>query len=563
MCPVVAIASLAGCAPDKSEKPWFVDRTAESALSFRHDSGARGERRFPEINGGGVSLFDADGDGSLDVFLPQGAPVPATGSAPSDRLFLQRRPLEFEDAGPEHGLDDGRCTYSGIPADVDADGDIDVLLCSVTGSTLFENRGEARFRRTDWLQPAPDRWASTAAFADFDRDGDLDLYLVHYVRYDVAEEPLCEEKAGETTLRAYCHPDLFEGEADRYFRNGSERHPGVLFEDASAEAGIDRVAGKGLGICVFDLEEDGDLDVFVAHDHQANALWRNEGNATFQDEAGRWGVAYGFDGRAQSSMGVDLADADGDGDADLIVTNMAAETDALYRQQKAHFIDDAALSGLAGPSLPLVGFGARFGDFDLDGDPDLLVAHGHVLDNVHRFDPTQAFAQPLHLYENLGGARFLRIPAAEAGERALRATVGRGLAVGDLDEDGDLDAIVAAWGSEARVLENRSRDADGGPGWIAFSVEDAHGRPDVGARVRIDDSDGFRVAWVRVSASYGGAQDARVRFGVRAGKLRGAVRFSNGIGAPFGPLERNTVWRLVQDGDGVSVARAGDGFRSR
>jgi hypothetical protein len=515
---VVTTLSGAGC---RREAPTpappltgFVDVTAARGVAFRHWNGAAGEKQLPETMGGGVTVLDYDGDGSLDLFFPQGAPSP--GHAPKagedfrDRLFRNDGHGHFVDATAAAHASDGECTFSATAADYDGDGDPDLFLCNLGQSRLLRNDGGVFTDMTAAAGLACRGWAQCAAFADFDQDGDLDLFVGHYVACDANHPPWFGPKDRGAGFRSYGQADDYPAEPSELWRNNGDG----TFSDVTAASGVASSPSKCLGLLVVDADNDGDADLYVANDSLPNSLWRNDGKLAFHDVAIDAGCAVGSDGRGHSSKGVDAADVDGDGDFDLAVASGALESNDLYVNGGNGLYRERGLeAGLGEPSLPCVGFGLRFLDADLDGDEDAVVVNGHAIDNVSLFFPDQSHAQPAHLYRNDGAGRFT-LATAEGGAALRERHVGRALATLDLDDDGDLDLVLAGNDEPARVLENRL-PAQGH--WIGFKLIGAGANRDaIGARVTVKAGGRKQMREVRGTCSYDAWCDLRLAFGIGA-----------------------------------------------
>ncbi len=485
---------------------------------------------FPEMMGGGGALLDYDGDGDLDLYLVQGRRFdgePGGGSAaalfpprhpepPTDRLY--RNDLAAAaDGGARARLVDVTEAAALPPAlygmgaatgDVDGDGDVDLYVTAFGPNRLLVNRGDGTFRDATAEAGADDpRWSVAASFFDFDRDGDLDLYVGNYLDYTLATDKVCLDAAG---ARDYCGPAAYLGVPDRLLAN---RGDGV-FEDVSAASGIGGKRGRGLGAVAADLDADGWSDLYVANDGEPNFLWVNRRDGTFEDQAPVSGCAVDADGRPQASMGVDAGDYDGDGDLDLFMTHLAGEANTLYRNDgELGFTDVSRAAGLAAPSLPLTGFGTGWRDLDGDGRLDLLVANGAVKTIGALAGAGDPY--PLHqkklLFLGVAGGRFEEVSAV-SGEVFALSEVGRGVAFGDVDNDGDVDALVVNNNGPARLLENRSGSARG---WLGAGLLGAGAARAAGARVEVRPRSGpARVRRVATDGSYAAAGDPRVAFGL-------------------------------------------------
>ena len=516
---LLAAARCSGAADPPPAAGWFVDVTAERGVDFRHRRCGSGEKHLIEMNGGAVAVLDFDGDGRLDLFFPQGAPLPgfdATGVDLRDRLFRGTPGGRFVEATAETGCSEPGYSFAALAADHDGDGDPDLFLANYGCNRLLRNDrvgGAVRFVDVTAAAGVADAaWSSCAVFADFDRDGDLDLYVGNYVVYDERRPHFCGDGERGPQWRSYCHPDEFPGARDQLLRNDGDGR----FTDVTLEAGLSRSDGKCLGLLPLDFDDDGDVDLFVANDSTPNFLWRNDsapgGALRFTDVADEAGCAVSRDGLSQACMGVDAADVDLDGDFDVVVTNLDMQYNTLYRSDGgARFVDRGLESGIGPPSIPFVGFGARFLDVDRDGDEDLAVVNGHVIDNIELYKPSQRFAQPMHLYLNAGGGRF--VPAgSEAGACFAQPRVGRALATLDHDDDGDLDLVVVANDGSAQLLENRHP----GPGrWIGFRLRGRDlNRDALGARVTLSAGGRVQRREQRGTCSYNAFVDLRLHFGL-------------------------------------------------
>ena len=485
----------------------LVDRSEERGLRFRFSDDASEAKRIYETMGGGVTLFDADGDGDLDIFLPGGGQAPGTNSPTHHQaLFLNDGQGFFTDATETAGLDHDQGAYSigAAAGDIDGDGDLDLYVASLGANRLYRNLGNGLFGEVRNAGGTAEKdWSAGALLFDGDGDGDLDLYVTNYVDYDRAEELPCTFSG----VRVYCTPDLFAAAPDRYYRNRGDG----TFEDATAAAGIVDVDGKGLAAGAADFDDDGDLDIYVANDISPNFLWINDGQGRFTDQALMNGAALGRNGKDEASMGVAMADLDGDLDLDLAVPNFSGEVFNFFRQDdRGLFTEVGELQGLGGPTASLLGFGAVAADFDLDGELDLAFANGHINDLVEELLPADTFTQPNLLLRGLGG-RFTRWQERQ-GDFADR-NLGRGLAVGDLDGDGDVDLVLSRVRGDAALFL-----AQGQPrpdSWLALRPRLPSGAPALGTRATLHFAGGeSRVAELTVGGSYASQNEAVLRFGL-------------------------------------------------
>jgi predicted Zn-dependent protease len=436
--------------------PRFEDRAENSGLAdFIQDNGASPIHQLPEMASGGVGLLDYDGDGFLDVYCVQGGPFPPgpTPARSGDRLFRNRGDGRFLDVTAAALIDrmPGGYGHGVAVGDYDNDGRPDLFVTRWRSYALYHNRGDGTFEDVtarDGLEGDRD-WPTSAAFADLDDDGDLDLYVCHYGAWDAANPRICKDPSGSIILT--CDPRGIASLPDHVFRNEGGR-----FVDVTDQAGIVDRDGRGLGVVAADLDEDGRIDLFVANDSTANFLFRNKGGFRFEEVGHEAGVAANAGGGYQAGMGVACGDVDGDARLDLAVTNFYGESTTLFHNLgQGLFTDHTAAAGLAAPSRHRLGFGAVFLDADNDGWLDLLTANGHLSDQR----PLFPYAMPPQLFRG-GPEGTLADVTAGAGPPFQRPYVGRGLAVGDLDNDGRLDAVMVSQKTDptiTRTLHTRSR----------------------------------------------------------------------------------------------------------
>jgi hypothetical protein len=531
--------------------PFFTDRAAEWGLDFVHFNGMVGEYYFPEMTGQGCALLDYDGDGDLDAYLVQGALLagdtmdealfPYAGEGvPRDRLYRNDpvrlpdgswRP-RFVDVTDAAGLEATGYGMGVATGDYDGDGDLDLYLANYGENQLWENRGDGTFTEVTAAAGAGDpAWSVAASFLDYDRDGRLDLYVVNYLEFDVGKNPRCFTPSSR---RDYCGPADFPPVADRLLRNlgpAPDGGPGgARFEDVSAASGIARAKGPGLGVVAADLDGDGWTDLFVANDGQVNFLWMNRGTApggspdgvTFSDEALLAGVALNRQGRAEASMGVDAGDFDADGDLDLFMTHLAGETNTLYVNDGSGLFEDRTLeTGLGAPSFPFTSFGTGWIDFDQDGWLDLLVVSGavRIVEEQARAGEPHPLKQTKQLFRNVprgeSGRRFEEV-TDRAGPAFALPEVTRGAAFGDVDGDGDVDALLANNNGPARLLVNEvGSTGEGARPWLGLELLDPAGGPAIGALVEVARPGApALLRRVRTDGSYASASDPRVLVGL-------------------------------------------------
>jgi len=489
--------------------PAFVDDADLAGLRFVQNNGHSGKKSPPppETMCGGVGLLDFDGDGWLDVFVVQGGQFPPSekASEEGDRLFRNRRDGTFEDVTARAGIAAlGQGYGHGVAvADYDNDGRPDLFLTRWRSYALYHNKGDGTFEDvTARAGLGGDRdWPTSAAFADLDGDGDLDLYVCHYLRYDPSNPKRCEHP--DSPGRHDCNPLDFPALADHVFRNDEGR-----FVEVTAAAGFVDPDGRGLGVVAADLDDDGRIDLYVANDMSANYLFHNLGGFHFEETGQLSGAAASADGGYKAGMGIACGDLDGDGQPDLAVTNYFGESTTFYHNLGRGFFADHTLAiGLTAPTRRLLGFGVAFLDVNNDGWLDLLSANGHVLDSR----PTYPWTMPLQLLLARPGGRLTDVSEA-SGTPFHPLHLGRGLAVGDLDNDGRLDAVVVVQNEPLVFLHNRTEPRRH---FIRFRLAGTRSNRDaVGARVTVSCVGRKRVAFRVGGSSFQSSSDPRIHFGL-------------------------------------------------
>ncbi len=545
------------------QAPPFRDATTETGLKFHHFTGATGALFMPEIMGSGGALFDYDNDGDLDIYFVQGMlldetkkmsaasfPPPADWK-PGNRLWrnelIPSGKLRFTDVTAAAGVGAIGCGMGVATGDVDNDGKLDLYVTNFGSNILYHNNGNGTF--TDVTKQAnvdDPRWSSSAAFLDYDRDGDLDLFVVNYVDFTVKNNKRCFSPLGEPD---YCTPRAYNPLRSRLFRNDGNLH----FTDVSQAAGIASLPGPGLGVTCADFNGDGWLDIYVANDGAANYLWLNQTDGTFTETGLLSGAAYGMDGIARAGMGATAGDFDNDGDDDLFVTNLTREGSTLYRNDGHGNFQDATLQlALTQPTFLSTGFGVGWFDYDNDGRLDLWAANGAVTMMPTQKGERYPFQQRSQLFHNEVASGFREITAGAA---LQRAEVSRGAAFGDVDNDGDVDILIANNNGPARLLLN---EVGARQHWLRVRLEGVQdNRFGLGARVGILRK-GQPTLWrsTRTDGSYLSASDSRVHFGLGTTSAIDAVqvRWPNGTTEQWTKVQVDRQVTLRQT-TGQSVAK--------
>jgi hypothetical protein len=510
---VCGFAGTAVPAPSDLVPADFVDVTARAGIDFVHQAPHSSRKYLIETMGSGVALFDYDNDGLLDIYLVNGAPFPdfvPKGTIPQksgpqywNRLYRQKADGTFEDVTVKAGLQGVGYGMGVAVGDYDNDGYEDLFVTSFGGNHLYHNNGNGTF--TDVTEKAGvggTGWSTSAAWVDLDGDGYLDLVVLRYIQWDW-DDVWC----GPRDNRGYCHPDVFQPISMLVYHNNGNG----TFTEVAHRVGLDK-PGKALGIAVADYDRDGHPDIYIANDSMVEFLFHNKGDGTFEEGALEAGVAVDAEGRTFAGMGTDFADYNNDGWPDLAVDDLANQKYALYRNDHdGTFSYETYITGLGGLTLLHSGWGMRFMDYDNDGWKDLFIAQGHDLDTVEKSFPALHYREAPMLLRNVDGQKFVDVGPVSL-EVFHQSWVGRGLAVGDIDNDGRLDVVITENGGPAHVLMNRTETSNH---WIGFKlVGHKTNRDGIGAVIRVDTAHASQWYTVTTTSSYLSSGDARAHFGL-------------------------------------------------
>ncbi len=534
---------------------YFNEITDRSQLDFFHNPVVDSGYYMPESIGSGGAFLDFDNDNDLDIYLVNTAwrGEPGLIDRPwINRLFRQDSGLSFVDVTASSGLGDTGYGMGVAVGDIDNDGYVDVYVTNDGPDALYRNNGDGTFtnitQSADINNPG---WGCSATFLDYNLDGFLDIYVTNYVLYDTAVTCVYRDE-----LPDYCGPSVFPGVPDKLFRNDGDG----TFTDVSQSSGIAKGAGKGLGVVSADFNGDNYPDIYIANDLEANELWINQCDGTFRDEALMRGIALNETGQAEASMGLAMGDFDGDENVDLFITHLRDQSNTLYHHIGAgSFQDETSIAGLIGMSLPYTGFGTGFFDYDHDGDLDLALVNGRVtrgviLEKKETPNYWDDYAEPNLLFENVGSGQF-RNASDLAGLYSSRIENSRGLAFGDVDNDGDIDLLVMNEGGRARLYQNEVPDKGH---WLMLRIIDpALQRDAIGAIVTVI-ADGRRFSR-HVAPGYGflSSHDPRVHFGLDSAVVvdKIEVLWPGGIRELF-PASSADQFIILEKGQGISISES-------
>jgi hypothetical protein len=499
----------------------FEEIAQKSGLVFTCDSSPTPNKNQPETMVAGVALFDYDNDGYLDVYFVNGAAIPSLQKESPrywNRLFHNNHDGTFTDVTEKAGVKGEGYGMGVAIGDYDNDGWPDIFLASVTKNQLYHNNRDGTF--TDVTDHAhlggatmdgKKMWAVAAGWFDFDNDGYLDLFVANYCKWEVNKDPFCGPNPG---MRAYCHPKNYAALPNTFYRNNGDG----TFTDLSAQTGVSKSYGKGMGVVFSDYDHDGFMDVFVANDNSPNQLFHNLGGKKFEEVAIQAGVAFPESGAFISGMGADFRDVDNDGWDDLWHTAIEGEFFPLFRNRGSQggFEEITSVAGVGRPTREMSGWSNGIADLDNDGWKDLIVARGNVIDNIAQMS-LRTYEEPNSIFRNLGGGKFQEV-SAEAGPDFQKAAAHRGLASGDLDNDGRLDIVVSVLNGKAKYFHNISQN---GNHWLLLKLVGVKSnRMGLGARIRVTSEGGFtQYNHATTSTGYAASSDPRVHFGLGGAKV--------------------------------------------
>jgi enediyne biosynthesis protein E4 len=509
----------------------FVDITDKAGVHFLHQAPHTSRKYLIETMGSGVALFDCDNDGRLDLYLVNGAPYSdpePKGSIPEktgpeywNRMYRQKPDGAFEDITEKSGLKGVGYGMGVAVADYDNDGKEDIFVTAYGGNRLYHNDGNCTFTDvTEKAGVAGSGWSSSATWVDLDHDGLLDLVVERYVKWDWDDVWCGEHREG---FRGYCHPDVFDAIPMLVYHNDGNGH----FTEVSHKLGLDKPA-KALGIAIADYDRDGRIDLYVANDSMPEFLFHQKPDGAFEEVGLESEVAVNSDGQTYAGMGVDFADYDNDGWPDIAVTDLANQRYAVYRNNRDSTFDyESTTNGIGAMTLLHSGWSVRFLDYDNDGWKDLLIAQGHDLDTIEKQSPNLHYREPMLLARNTG-QKFVDVSAA-SGDVFKEAWVSRGMAIGDLDNDGRIDAVVSTNGGSAHILHNETASTNH---WLTLRLTGHKSNRDgIGAILKLSTAHGSQWVTATTSSGYLSASDPRVHFGLGDSPVADSIeiRWPSGI----------------------------------
>ena len=507
---LICILNLSMCIqepPPADALPEFVEITKAAGIDFVHNTGAFGKKYLPETMGSGCAFIDYNNDGWSDIVLLTckdwtGYP---TGKRQTMALYRNNHDGTFADVTKSAGLAVELYGIGVAAADYDNDGDDDLYVSCLEADRLFQNQGDETFvdvtKQAGIHNPS---FGTSCAWFDYDKDGNLDLYVANYVEWTIETDIFCTL---DGTNKAYCTPESYHGQSSRLFRNRGDG----TFVDVSRISRIEDRTSKSLGVCIFDYNSDGLLDIFEANDTQPNKLYHNNGDGTFIETGLNVGIAYSENGVATGAMGIDAGDYDGSGRESLVIGNFSNEMMNLYHNEGEIFIDDAPIANIGNASLLTLTFGCFFFDFDLDGRLDIFAANGHVENEINAVQSEVTYAQVPHLFRNSGYGKFQDV-VLKIGTDLAKPIVGRGAAYGDIDNDGDWDILITTSNGLAHLYRN---DAGNQNRWIKLKlIGSKSNRNGIGARVTITSKSGTQTRTLKSGCSYCSQSELSLIFGI-------------------------------------------------
>jgi hypothetical protein len=537
-------------APRYSGPIQFTDITAQAGINFKHNSGAFGKKYLPETLGSGCAVLDYDNDGWQDILLINSMNWPGHAGARSyPALYHNNKNGTFTDVTKEAGLAIEMYGLGCAVADYDNDGFDDIYITCLGANHLFRNLGNGKFQDVTAKAGVGEPGFSTSAvWFDYDKDGKLDLFVCNYVDWSIDKDLFCTLDGKN---KSYCTPESYKGQSSTLYRNRGDG----TFENVTERAGLHDPTSKSLGVVTIDYDNDGWPDLFVANDTQPNKLYRNNGNGTFTDNAMTAGVAFSEAGVARAGMGVDAADYDASGRQSLVIGNFSNEMMALYHNEGTGlFIDEAPTSTIGRASLLTLTFGCFFFDYDLDGLPDIFAANGHVSDDINKVQQKVRYAEPPHLFRNLGKKKFEEV-TANLGRAVQQAMVARGAAYGDFDNDGDLDLVITTNNGKARLLRN-----DGGNQNNLLRIKivgTASNRDGIGAKVTVKLPNQTKLwSMVKSGSSYCSQSELPLTFGLgKADKVSSIEVIWPSGRVDVAPEVNANQFLTFQEGKGIIAAQ--------
>ncbi|MFT7667474.1 MAG: hypothetical protein ACI8X5_000153 [Planctomycetota bacterium] len=511
----LAVALMTGCTSEESQEQatgiHFTDVSKACGIDFVMTCGLQPATQLIEVKGGGLALIDHDGDGDLDIFVPNGATMDKPEMGPGCRLFENLGDMRFRDATQAAGLELTRWGVGVAVADYDNDGHDDLYVTCYGSNALLRNKGDGSFEDVTLVAGVSgNEWSVAASFGDLDGDGDLDLYVANYLEFDIDNPPAPSTFKGAPVFTG---PIGLTPTQDRLYENLGDGS----FREVTSEAGITEApAAFGLGTLILDFDRDGNQDIFVGNDSHANALFLGQGGLVFEEVGMKSGLGSNIYGSTQATMGIAIADVNGNGFPDVFTSNFSNDTNTLHINMQGRFFDDVtARYGLGMAAFPYVGWASGFYDFDRDGDEDLLVFNGHVYPNATCEAMDAEFAEPPILYER-GQESFRLLNSKAAGAWLDELHCDRGAAFGDLDNDGDVDVVVLELNGPLRILRN---DCDSGA-WLAVELQGQG----LGSRVELIADGKTQTRWIYSGGSFASASEQAVYFGLEEPQAPMTVR---------------------------------------